>query len=353
MNGYLLYPAAALLVMTLFVIAVGAASIIIKFSEKVRNKRKKFFVAGKYNSYYKTDKDILNDERAKRMLSVIARGYKQDLEDYMFRISEDRLPPCIVMNWVRSVSEDLSQAAIPVVNIKKWHHNMILLSSDESVATKADSIDMKNYEECFIWGCIVRWLELFEKDILDDELKNEIFQVACPKRYLKPYYNITFMTQEEKVKIAEAIMKSGNVRIGQISIGDNNTLNYNATSKDVQKAGFTDEQVARAIAEISGEGKPLSLMKHYVGVICALQSMGWPQKFATCCTRINQLPGHESYPVRCDSNAIKSTQALKFASVDYKEWGTYKPKPGEEAAVFKECKFAADSFVEVLMAAAE
>ena len=228
MNGYLLYPAAALLMITFVVVAGVVASAFISFSERIRIKRKKKFVAGKYNSYYKTDKDILCDERAKRILPVIGRGYKQDLEDYMSRISEDRLPPCIVLNWVRSVSEDLSQAAIPVVNIKKWHQNMILLSSDESVAIKADSIDLKNYEVCFIWGCIVRWLELFENDILDDDLKNEIYQVACPKRYLKPYYNITSMTQEEKIKIAEAIMKSGNVSIGQLSIGDNNTLNYNA-----------------------------------------------------------------------------------------------------------------------------
>ena len=130
------------------------------------------------------------------------------------------------------------------------------------------------------------------------------------------------------------------------------TENYYG-ERQQEKREYTDEQIARAITAISGEGKPLSLMKHFVGVICVLQSMGWPQKFATCCTRINQLPGHEYYPVRCDSNAIKSTQALKFASVDYKEWDTYNPKPGEEAAVFKECKFAADSFVEVLAAAAE
>jgi hypothetical protein len=161
------------------------------------------------------------------------------------------------------------------------------------------------------------------------------------------------MTEEEKLKVLEALGKGG-MNVGQLIIGNSGTVNYyNQRSAERKPETYSDEQVARAIAEISGEGKPLSLMKHYVGVICALQSMGWPQKFATCCTRINQLPGHESYPVRCDSNAIKSTQALKFASVDYKEWGTYKPKPGEEAAVFKECKFAADSFVEVLMAAAE
>ena len=253
MNGYFLYPVAAILMITIFVITGVVATGIISFSERLRNKRKKIFVAGRYNSYYKNDYDILCDERAKRMLPVIGRGYKQDLEDYMTSISEDRLPPCVVLNWVRSISEDLSQAALPVVNVKKWHQNMILLSSDESVATQADSIDLTNYEECFIWGCIVRWLDLFENNILDDDLKNEIFQVACPKRYLKPYYNITSMTQEEKVKIAEAILKSGNVRIGQLSIGDNNTMNYNEAATKGGNATRTEEEVKRAVVRLMDE----------------------------------------------------------------------------------------------------
>lgn len=235
MSGYFLYPFTAILTIIIVFVAVVVGNGLLSFSERLRKKHKRAFVVGRYNSYYKSDCDILLDKRAKEMLPVIGRGYKQDLDDYMTRISVDRLPPCVVLNWVRSISEDLSQAALPVVNIKKWHENMLLLSSDDNVAVKADSIDLTNYEECFIWGCIVRWLDLFEHDILDDDLKNEIFHVACPKRYLKPYYNITSMTQEEKVKIAEAILKSGNVRIGQLSIGDNNTFNYTAGEAEGKK----------------------------------------------------------------------------------------------------------------------
>lgn len=232
MSGYFLYPITAILTIIIVFAAVAVGNGLISFSERLRKKHKRAFVVGRYNSYYKSDCDILLDKRAKEMLPVIGRGYKQDLDDYMTRISEDRLPPCVVLNWVRSISEDLSHAALPVVNIKKWHQNILLLSSDDNVAVKADSIDLTNYEECFIWGCIVRWLDLFEHDILDDDLKSEIFRVACPKRYLKPYYNITSMTQEEKVKIAEAIIKSGNVNIAQLSIGDNNTLNYNEAREE-------------------------------------------------------------------------------------------------------------------------
>ena len=161
------------------------------------------------------------------------------------------------------------------------------------------------------------------------------------------------MTEEERLRILAMLTQGGNLKVGLVSIGDYNTLNYYDGEKGSGRVEYTDSQVARAIVQISGEGKPLSLMKHYVGVICVLQSMGWPRKFATCCARINALPGHEAYPVRCDSNAIKATQALKFTSVDYKEWGTYTPHPGEETGVFRECKWAADAFAETLQSIAD
>lgn len=123
---------------------------------------------------------------------------------------------------------------------------------------------------------------------------------------------------------------------------------YNGKASQEQSSQYTDVQIAQAIIAVSGSDKPLSLKRHFVGIICALQSMGWPRKFATCCTRINNLPGCEGYPVSCDSNAIKSTQLMPFASVDYKEWPQYKPKPGEENGLFNECKFAADSFMDAL-----
>ncbi len=161
------------------------------------------------------------------------------------------------------------------------------------------------------------------------------------------------MTQEERLKLLEALAKGG-MSVGQLIVENSGTNTYyDYRSAERKTETYSDEQIARAIAAINGKGKPLSLMKHFVGVICVLQSIGWPKKFATCCTRINQLPGHENFPVRCDSNAIKSTQALRFAAVDYKEWATYEPKPGEEAAAFKECKFAADSFLEMLTTAVE
>lgn len=42
------------------------------------------------------------------------------------------------------------------------------------------------------------------------------------------------MTEEERKKLLEMFTKGGNVKIGQISIGDHNTLNYNEGEKSVK-----------------------------------------------------------------------------------------------------------------------
>ena len=49
----------------------------------------------------------------------------------------------------------------------------------------------------------------------------------------------------------------------------------------------------------------------------------------------------------CDYNSIKILTALKFASVDYKEWSTYEPRDSERG-VFRKCKAVADAFDEAL-----
>mgnify|MGYP006873043081 CR=1 FL=1 len=155
------------------------------------------------------------------------------------------------------------------------------------------------------------------------------------------------MKQEEREKLLSCIVGSGQVTIGNMMIGDKNTLNYYEREKE-ESAVYSDQQIARAIMEISGKGKPLSLMRHYVGVICVLQTLGWSHKFAACCNRINNLPGYESFPVRCESGALKSTQIMKFVGTDYREWRNYEPHSSEERRLFNECKFAADAFAEAL-----
>ena len=167
------------------------------------------------------------------------------------------------------------------------------------------------------------------------------------QRLLETLQRIVNISQNSAHSIPFQILQGGTIHNLVINGNMSKSGNEYYTNAS-EKPQYSDEEISRAITAVSGKGNPLSLKRHFVGIICALQSMGWPRKFATCCTKINSLPGHEYFPVDCDSNAIKSTQLMRFTSVDYKEWGGYEPKTPEEAGVFRECKWAADSFIERL-----
>ena len=191
MNGYLLFLPAAVFFSAAVVLASLLVYTIKMPIEKLVTKRAQRFVLGNYNRYYYTDDDVKFDERSKYMMSLVGRGYGVELEEYMTRISEDRLPPCVVMNWVRSITEDLAQAPLPAIRVMKWHKMLKHSGSSESVFFHSDFINLEDYEQSFIWGCVNCWLKQYHPDLLNESLEKTIFSYACPKQYLSPYYYIT------------------------------------------------------------------------------------------------------------------------------------------------------------------
>ena len=150
-----------------------------------------------------------------------------------------------------------------------------------------------------------------------------------------------------KLQVLKELQK-GHVKIDQLILevkGDNNY--YSNNNKD-EKMKPSDEQISKAIISICGDKKPLNEKQLYLGVICVLISKyGWTGKFSTCCSRINNLPMREEFERVCDYNSIKILTALKFATVDYKDWGSYEPRDTERG-IFKKCKAVADAFDEAL-----
>ena len=57
------------------------------------------------------------------------------------------------------------------------------------------------------------------------------------------------MGNDEKVKIIEALTKAGNVNIGQLSIGDNNELNYYAKEKRASNREVSLDNVVEGIRQ--------------------------------------------------------------------------------------------------------
>jgi hypothetical protein len=56
------------------------------------------------------------------------------------------------------------------------------------VLTSSDFIDFEDYELAFIWGSVYCFLNLYHKDICSELLLSNIEHVACPKKYVLPYF---------------------------------------------------------------------------------------------------------------------------------------------------------------------
>ena len=108
--------------------------------------------------------------------------------------------------------------------------------------------------------------------------------------------------------------------------------------------------IARAIIALDGYQKPLCEKQLFLGIIKVLRSKcGWCGKWQTCCDRINELPiiKVSDLEVKCDYNNLKAPCALKFASVDYKDWNEYEPSAAERD-IFRKNKDLAQLFEEEL-----
>jgi len=155
------------------------------------------------------------------------------------------------------------------------------------------------------------------------------------------------MSIDDKMKIVELLAKSG-MKVNNLIV-EHNGDNYFYEGKDrEEKHKVTDEQVSKAIISINGDDKPLNEKQLFIGVISVLLSKyGWTGKWAACCTRINNLPEKDHFVKSCDYNSIKILTALKFASIDYKDWATYQPSKSE-TTIFRKCKAVADAFDEAI-----
>ena len=138
--------------------------------------------------------------------------------------------------------------------------------------------------------------------------------------------------------------------INKIEKGTTHIYNYNSQPDDdaIPPSDYTDEVVGRAILALNGEEKPLCEKQLFLAIIKVLMAKcGWSNKWGLSCERINSLPEASEFAIKCDYNNLKSSIALKFAGLDYKDWETYEPRESERA-VFRKNKALAKLFEEEL-----
>lgn len=76
---------------------------------------------GRYYCFYYSDKQIIGDKSAERLAKMAYPAYTDpSFDDYQERLDENRLPLHLLINWTRTIAEDLSEHPSPVLRVKNW-----------------------------------------------------------------------------------------------------------------------------------------------------------------------------------------------------------------------------------------
>ena len=140
----------------------------------------------------------------------------------------------------------------------------------------------------------------------------------------------------------------GNNIAQQMTITINGNV-YNGQAQEVQ-CQYTDEQVAQALTNIVGKGKPIDSKQKWTGALWMLHWMcGYPIKANEFCTRIEQLPLPSDLEFKCDYRNIRELATLSFISQDATQMDKVVPSKND-TPVFQQMRTVALAVAQELRA---
>ena len=99
---------------------------------------------------------------------------------------------------------------------------------------------------------------------------------------------------------------------------------------------YSDEQVARALANIVGKGKPIDSRMKWAGAQWLLRwRCNYPPKAQDFCDRINLLPFEGPLEFPCEYNNIRALSTLSFMNEDATHLENVKYSKNDEDVFFK------------------
>lgn len=189
---YLIYFTLALFVTTMIIFIGGyIGTFIVKLLSSISYTvlRVRLSVYG-YQCFILNDRDIAKDVNCMRLKPIIQELYVKgsNFNPYCQRLSEDRLPIYVLMNWARSIAEDIFTAPIPSVKLDQWKHYWKSKLYTQISFFHTDFPAYEDHEMGCLWGAVYLWLvACFEKDINDPLLKS-IMQLGCKEKIGVPYF---------------------------------------------------------------------------------------------------------------------------------------------------------------------
>ena len=135
-----------------------------------------------------------------------------------------------------------------------------------------------------------------------------------------------------------------------IDIHDNQVVNLSVDKGEVHAGApsYSDEQVATALANITGKGKPIDSKRKWAGAIWLLRWVcNYPSNTRLACERINSLPLPEDLEYVCDYRNVRELTTLSFLNEDARHMESVKYSKNDEG-VFMELRKVAIALDEEL-----
>lgn len=141
-----------------------------------------------YKCYYIKEKEMKKDKNAQDLANVSQKGYTDSRFDSYFQmLSEYHFPQIVLVNWTKSIAEELMDAISPIHYVKKL--DRYFRSGEVRLnMSSPDYVEFEDYELSYLWGAVYYWLKCLTPGFDNQELLDYIEKIACPKLYLKPYF---------------------------------------------------------------------------------------------------------------------------------------------------------------------
>lgn len=99
---------------------------------------------------------------------------------------------------------------------------------------------------------------------------------------------------------------------------------------------YTDEQIARALTAVVGEGRAIDCKQKWAGALWLLRwRCNFPAKAQDFCQRVNALPFEQELAIKCEYNNIRQLSTLSFMNEDARQLDSVKYSKRDEQMFFQ------------------
>ena len=122
------------------------------------------------------------------MTQISAHGYiDSDFDSYYERLSEDHFPQDVLINWVKTIVDDLEQDIAPAKRVYFW--DQYFHSSEyANFFLNSDYVNFSEHEMAYLYGAVYYWLKCFSKKNISEDVFKHLEVIASRKNYAKPYF---------------------------------------------------------------------------------------------------------------------------------------------------------------------